>query len=99
VAVATPKIRTSQLSGGHLLQRVPPTYPQRAKELHIQGKVLLEAVVGRDGKVRDVRVISGDAMLAEAAVGAVRQWEYEPYVLNGVAVEVPTRITINFTFP
>ena len=81
------------------MQRVPPVYPPRAKELHLQGKVMLEARVSRDGKILDVRVLSGDALLAEAAIAAVRQWEYEPFMLNGVPVEMPTRITVNFTYP
>ncbi len=97
--VSQPGPRVSQISGGHLLQRVPPVYPSRAKELHLQGKVMLEALVGRDGRVREIKVLSGDAILAQAAVTAVRQWEYEPFMLNGVPVDMPTRITVNFTYP
>ena len=91
--------RVSQITGGHLLQRVPPVYPLRAKELHLQGKVMLEVLVARDGKVREIKLLSGDAILAQAAMAAVRQWEYEPYMLNGEPVEMPTRITVNFTYP
>jgi TonB family protein len=97
--VSQPASRVSQISGGHLLQRVPPVYPSRAKELHLQGKVMLEALVGRDGKVREIKVLSGDAILAQAAMTAVRQWEYEPFLLNGIPVDMPTRITVNFTYP
>jgi protein TonB len=60
---------------------------------------MLEALVGRDGRVREIKVLSGDAILAQAAVTAVRQWEYEPFMLNGVPVDMPTRITVNFTYP
>jgi TonB family protein len=97
--ISTTSPRVSQISGGHLLQRVPPVYPARAKELHLQGKVMLEVLVARDGKVREIKLLSGDAILAQAAMAAVRQWEYEPYMLNGVPVEMPTRITVNFTYP
>ena len=55
------------------------------------------AVIGKDGTVKDVRVESGSPLLAQAAIDAVKQWRYKPYLLNGVPVEIDSRITINFT--
>lgn len=58
---------------------------------------MLQAVIGKDGTVQNLRVITGHPMLTEAAIAAVRQWLYRPYYLNGEAVEVDTQINVNFT--
>ncbi len=81
----------------NLVHDVTPTYPPEAGRARIEGSVVLLAVIGKDGSVQDVRVESGLPILAQAAVDAVKQWRYRPYLLNGEPVEVDSRITINFT--
>jgi len=81
----------------NLIHDVPPRYPPVAGRARIEGTVVLQAVIGKDGTVHDVRVESGLPLLAQAAIEAVKQWRYKPYLLNGEAVEVDSRITINFT--
>ena len=97
-ALATPqRVVVSQgVTSGMLLKKVVPEYPAVARTAHIQGAVELSAVIGKDGKIQDLKVISGQPMLAQAAINAVRQWRYKPYVLNGQPVEVQTTITVNF---
>ncbi len=80
----------------YLLERVEPAYPEAARAQHIQGPVLLHVLVGADGLVRDLKVISGDPQLAKAATDAVRQWRFKPHQLKGKAVEFETRIKVNF---
>jgi protein TonB len=96
--VATPqKIRVSQgVSEGLLLHKVTPNYPPLAKQARIQGSVVLQATIGKDGSIQNLRVMSGHPMLTQAALDAVRQWKYKPYVLNGEPVEVETQITVKF---
>jgi TonB family protein len=92
--------RISQgVSDGLLIKRVQPVYPQQALQMHTQGVVSLAATIGKDGSVRNVKVVSGSAMLARAATDAVRQWKYRPYLLNGEPIEVQTEININFVPP
>ena len=79
-----------------LIQRVEPVYPVLAKQSGIEGAVVLEARVNSSGQVNDLRVASGNSLLAAAALRAVRQWRYRPTRLNGKPVEVPIRITLNF---
>lgn len=101
--VAVPKVtlkrvRVSQgVSEGLLTHKVQPQYPALAKAAHIQGTVVLHAVIGKDGKVQNLQVVSGHPMLTAAAIGAVKQWRYKPYMLNGQPVEIDTNITVNFT--
>ena len=92
--------RISQgVTDGLLIKRVQPIYPQQALQMHIQGAVSLQATIGKDGSVRNVKVVSGPATLARAASDAVRQWKYRPYTLNGEPVEIQTEININFVPP
>jgi protein TonB len=91
-----PKRITSQLSEGQLLNRVEPLYPHIAAISGIQGQVKLHAIIGRDGKIQSLSAVSGHPLLVRAALEAVEQWRYRPYVLNGEAVEVETFITVNF---
>jgi TonB family protein len=79
-----------------LLNKVQPQYPVAARSLHIAGTVRLRAIIGKDGKVRDVEVLSGNPILAQAALAAVREWRYRPTELNHEIVEVETEITVNF---
>ena len=80
----------------NLIHDVTPTYPPEAGRARIQGAVVLLAVIGKDGSVQDLRVESGLPVLAQAAMDAVKQWRYRPYLLNGEPVEVDCRIVINF---
>ncbi len=87
----------SRVAEANLIHDVTPQYPPDAGRARIEGTVVLMAVIGKDGSVLDVRVESGLPILAQAAIDAVRQWRYKPYVIDGEPVEVDSRITINFT--
>lgn len=97
--VATPqRVRVSQgVTEGLILKKVQPTYPPLARSARIQGQVVLQAVIGKDGSIQNLRAVSGHPMLQPAAIDAVKQWRYKPYFLNGEPVEVDTQITVNFT--
>jgi len=97
--VATPqRVRVSQgVSQGLLIHQVKPTYPPLARQARIQGAVVLQAVIAKDGSIQGLRVVSGHPMLTGSAVEAVKQWRYKPYFLNGEPVEVETVVTVNFT--
>jgi protein TonB len=100
-AVAAPaptrQIRViSALQMARLLHRVEPVYPPLARQTRISGTVELTGVIGADGRIRELRVVSGHPFLAAAALEAVRQWVYEPTLLNGEPVEVIAPITVNF---
>jgi periplasmic protein TonB len=97
-AVTPQKVRVSQgVSEGLLLHKVTPQYPPLAKQARIQGSVVLQATIGKDGSILNLRVASGHPMLTQAALEAVKQWKYKPYMLNGEAVEVETTVQVNFT--
>ena len=87
----------SRVAEANLIHDVAPQYPPEAGRARIEGTVVLMAVIGPDGSVKDVRVESGLPILAQAAIDAVRQWRYKPYVIDGEPIEVDSRITINFT--
>jgi periplasmic protein TonB len=92
------RIRLAQrIVEANLIHDVAPAYPPEAGRARIEGTVVLLAVIGKDGTVQDVRVESGLPILAQAAIDAVKQWRYRPYLLNGEPVEIDSRITINFT--
>ena len=95
----TPKrIRVpARIAEANLVYDVAPKYPPEAGRAQIEGTVVLLAVIAKDGTVEDVRVKSGLSVLAQAAIEAVKQWRYRPYLLNGEPVEVDSQITINFT--
>ncbi len=97
--VATPqRVRVSQgVSQGLLIHRVQPMYPPLARQARIQGSVILQAEISKDGSIENLRLISGHPMLAPSAIEAVKQWRYKPYFLNGEPVAVETQITVNFT--
>ena len=86
----------SRVAEANLIHDVPPQYPPEAGRARIEGTVVLMALIGTDGTVKDVRIESGLPILAQAAIDAVKQWRYKPYVINGEPVEVDSRITINF---
>jgi protein TonB len=97
--VAPPtRIKVSDgVTAGLLVYKVQPSYPPLARQARISGEVVLQAVIGKDGAIRNLRTISGHPMLIPSAIEAVRQWRYRPYLLNGDSVEVDTQIHINFT--
>lgn len=97
--VATPKrVRVSQgVSEGLLVKKVTPTYPAIAKQARVQGTVVLQASIGKDGSIQNLQVVKGHPLLSQAAINAVKQWKYKPYFLNGQPVDVDTTITVNFT--
>jgi periplasmic protein TonB len=97
VRVTTPeRVVVSQLALGRLIRQVQPVYPSLAKQAGVEGAVVLRALIATDGGVVNVQVLSGHVLLQESARRAVEQWRYQPYVLNGRAVEVETQITVNF---
>jgi protein TonB len=85
-----------QVQQAQLVKRVAPEYPAIAKQSGAQGEVVLTAVIGMDGHVKDVKVVEGHPLLRNAAISAVKQWIYKPTLLNGVPVEAETRISLNF---
>jgi protein TonB len=85
-----------QVTQAELVVRKNPDYPPLAKQAGAQGEVVLTATIGADGKVKDVKVVSGHPLLRNAAIAAVKQWIYKPTLLNGVPVEAETRISLNF---
>ena len=88
--------RVSRMMEGNIVHRVQPEYPALAKIAHVQGTVVLRAIISKAGTIENVQVLSGPALLVQAAKDAVKQWRYRPYVLNDEPVEVETEITVNF---
>jgi protein TonB len=97
--VATPqRVRVSQgVSQGLLIRRVQPAYPPLARQARIQGTVVLQAEISKEGTIQNLQLVSGHPMLAPAAIEAVKQWRYKPYLLNGEPVAVETQVVVNFT--
>ncbi|HYE25907.1 MAG TPA: energy transducer TonB [Clostridia bacterium] len=91
------RLRVSSLDSGTLIRRVQPVYPVQARNIRVQGPVVLAAVIDAGGEIAHLRVLQGHPMLAGAAIEAVRQWRYRPYLLNGSPIEVETQITVVFT--
>jgi protein TonB len=87
----------SHMSEGDLVKKILPVYPALARSARIQGTVVLQAMISKQGMIENLRLQSGHPMLAPAASEAVRQWRYRPYILNGEPVEVDTQITVNFS--
>jgi protein TonB len=95
-APVTHILRISSMLQGSLIRRVEPAYPIMAKTAHIQGPVVLAAVISKTGAIENLRLLSGHPLLVPSAIQAVSQWRYKPYILNNEAVEVETQITVNF---
>jgi periplasmic protein TonB len=87
------------VSEGLLLKKTQPVYPIQAKQARVAGKVQLQADIGKDGSVTQVKALSGDDALSRAAMDAVRHWKYKPYSVNGQAVEMETQVTVDFKLP
>ena len=98
VKQAPPKKLTisSGVMTGNILQRTQPVYPAIARAARIQGTVVLQATISREGNITNLRVVSGPPMLQQAALDAVRTWRYRPYLLNGEPVEVDTTVNVVF---
>jgi TonB family protein len=94
---AAERVRLSSASAPELQQTLETTYPLLGQHSRVQGSVVLQAVVGTDGTIENLRVVSGPAVLATAAQQAVRQWRFKPYLQDGQPVETKARITVNFT--
>jgi protein TonB len=92
--VKTPPI--SRMMEGNLIYKPQPVYPPMARAARIQGAVLLRAIISKRGTIENLEAMSGHPLLIPAAINAVKQWRYRPYVLNGEPVEVETRVTVNF---
>lgn len=90
-------LRVSHMSEGYLIRKVQPAYPPLARSARIQGAVSLQALISKQGVIENLKVLAGHPMLVPAAIEAVRQWRYRPYVLNNEPVEVETQITVNFS--
>jgi periplasmic protein TonB len=92
----SPLLRSEGVMAAALIYKVQPQYPAIARTMHLAGTVYLRAIIATDGTVRQLEVISGNPILANPALQAVRQWRYQPTRLNGEPVEVETLITVNF---
>jgi TonB family protein len=89
----------SEAATRNVVHRVEPEYPEQARQQGIQGAVVLDVRIASDGRVQQVNVVGGPQLLADAAVAAVKQWQFEPHVANGQPVEMQTRVTLNFRMP
>jgi TonB family protein len=95
--ISTPITLLSAVTRGSTLSTVAPIYPEGARMRHVGGSVVLSAIIGRDGRIHSLKVLSTpDEALSNSALAAVKQWTYKPYLLNGEPVEVDTIITVNF---
>jgi len=96
--VVPQRVRISQgVTRGLLVHRVEPSYPPLARAARVQGDVVLTAVISPNGDIENLQLVSGHPMLVPAAITAVKQWRYKPYLLNGQPVEVETTITVIFS--
>jgi len=93
---AGPRHLSEGVMAAALINQIQPEYPAMARMAHVWGTVKLRAIIGTDGRIRQLEVLSGPALLQAAAVAAVRNWRYRPTMLSGTAVEVETLITVNF---
>jgi len=97
---AAQTLKVSQgVSQGLLVKKVAPVYPPQAVQMHLQGSVQMLANISKDGDITNVKVTSGDPILARAAIDAVKQWKYKPYYLDSQPVEIQTQIVVNFSLP
>ena len=98
-AAMEPVSLSEELSQKLLLQKVNPSYPVQAIKAGLQGSVVLEALISRDGVIRELKLVRGSLLLGQAAYQAVRQWRYQPLVVNGRAMEAQTYVTVDFRLP
>ena len=98
-ASARSAISPGAFAGGTLIHHVNPAYPTEALAARLEGDVVLQGVIGKDGEVHEVRVVSGDPRLVEAAMEAVRHWRYDPFRSNGEPVDMLSTLTVHFRLP
>lgn len=101
-APALPKLGvpvSEGIAGGTLVHKVQPVYPLEARRLHLEGTVVLDATITQEGQIENLKLVSGDPVLAKAATEAVGKWRYTPYLLNGRPIVKQTRINIKFIAP
>jgi len=96
-ATTVAPLRISNMNEGSLIRKVQPAYPMLARSARIQGAVVLQAVISKQGTIENLKVLSGHPMLVPATIDAVKQWRYRPYILNSEPVEVETQITVSFS--
>jgi len=96
VSLTKPRPISQGVMEGLLIDRVLPVYPVMAREMRIAGTVQLQATISRKGTIENLRVVSGPPLLQQAAIDAVKQWRYRPYLLNGEPVEVETAVNVDF---
>lgn len=97
ISAAPKRIRISQgVTKGLLIQKIEPNYPPIARAARVQGQVVLAAIISRSGEIQNLVLVSGHPMLTPAAIEAVKQWRYRPFLLNGEPVEVETTMTVTF---
>ena len=98
---STPRPKSIRVGGNvaaaNLVHQVTPIYPKDAKKHHIQGAVVLHAIIAQDGTMKTVEYVSGPAELTDSAIEAVKEWRYKPTLLNGEPVEVDTTISVIYT--
>jgi TonB family protein len=97
--VLQPVSLTQDLAEKLLLEKVVPAYPVQAVQARLQGPVVLQAWIGTDGAIRDLKLVRGSLLLGKAACDAVKRWRYKPYLLDGKAVEAQTFVTVDFRLP
>jgi TonB family protein len=97
VAQAAARVRLSPGAAGIVSSSVEPNYPLLAKQMKVEGAVVLDALIGRDGNIQHLQVLSGPTILSAAAREAVQKWRFRPYLQSGQPVETQSRITVNFT--
>jgi protein TonB len=85
------------VQAANLIKKITPVYPALAKSARVQGTVRFQAIIGKDGTIQNLQLVSGHPMLVQNATDAVKQWVYKPTLLNGEPVEVITQIDVNFT--
>ena len=86
-----------QVEAASLVNKVEPQYPPIAKTAHVAGTIVLHAIIGKDGSIRELQFVSGPPLLMKSAIDAVKEWRYKPTMLNGEAVEVDTTIDVVFS--
>ena len=93
-----PVVVPGAVTMGYALKKVSPIYPPIARAAHVSGQVVLHAIISKTGDIEELTVESGPEMLKQAALNAVRQWTYQPYLVKGVPVPVDTNVTVKFSF-
>ena len=97
VVSAADRVQLSSETTHSVTKSVAPDYPMLARQMKVQGAVILQALISREGTIQELQVLSGPSILAAAAREAVRQWRFKPFYQNGEAVETEAKITVNFT--